>query len=378
MQHRAFPKISGLDVSILSLGAMRLPVLGAESARIDEVPATHMVHEAIRAGVNYIDTAWPYHAGESEPFLGRALRGGWREKVQLATKCPVWKVEAEGDFERFLRQQLEKLQTGRIDFYLLHALDAGRWGKMQRLGAVRALERARADGRIGHLGFSFHGPLDDFKKIVDDYDWEFTQIQLNYLDQSFQAGLEGMRHAAAQRVGVVVMEPLRGGALAAAPPAVREILGRSGSRWSPVEWALRWLWHHPEVVTVLSGTATVEQVIENAAVAHTAAPLSLEELARVEEARAFYQVRMAVPCTACGYCQPCPNGVAIADVFNAWNSGRMFEDRASAAWSYRHFQLSSGSGADRCEECGDCEPRCPQHISIGEKLQIAHHDLTAA
>ncbi len=378
MQHRVFPKIPGLDVSILGLGAMRLPVVGGEHSRIDEEPATRMVHEAIRAGVNYVDTAWPYHGGSSERFLGRALQGGWRQKVQLATKCPVWEVEAEGDVERILGQQLEKLQTRRIDFYLLHALDGDRWAKMQRLRATRALERARADGRIGHVGFSFHGPLDDFKRIVDDYDWEFTQIQLNYLDQVFQAGLEGMRHAAARRVGVVVMEPLRGGALAKAPPAVREILGRSGSRWSPAEWALRWVWHQPEVVTVLSGTGTVAQVLENAAVAGAAAPLSAGQLAQVEEARAFYQARMAVPCTACGYCQPCPNGVAIADVFNAWNAGRMFEDPRSAAWSYRYFQLSAGSGGDRCEECGDCEPRCPQHIAIGEKLQTAHEYLTAA
>lgn len=377
MQQRVFPKIPGLGISTLSFGAMRLPVVGGDHSRIDEEAATRVVHEAIRAGVNYVDTAWPYHGGQSESFLGRAMRGGWRDKVQLATKCPVWEVEAEGDFDRILGRQLEKLETARVDFYLLHALDAGRWAKMQRLGATRALERARADGRIGHLGFSFHGSLDDFKAIIDGYDWEFTQIQLNYLDQVFQAGLEGMRHAAARRVGVVVMEPLRGGALAVAPPAVREILGRSGRPWSPTEWALRWLWHQPEVVTVLSGMGTVEQVAENAAVAGAAGPLGPGDLLRIEEARAFYEARMAVPCTSCGYCQPCPNGVAIADVFNAWNSGRMFENRPTAAWAYRTFQLGNGSGADRCEECGDCEPRCPQHISIGEKLQVAHDYLTA-
>jgi predicted aldo/keto reductase-like oxidoreductase len=377
MQHRAFPKVPDLPISTLAFGAMRLPVVGGDALRIDEEAATRTLHHAIGAGVNYVDTAWPYHGGQSEPFLGRALRGAWREKVQLATKCPTWEVEAEGDFDRFLGQQLERLQTGRIDFYLLHALDAGRWAKVRRLGATRALERARADGRIGHIGFSFHGPVDDFKNIVDDYDWEFTQIQLNYLDQVFQAGLEGMRHAAARRVGVIVMEPLRGGALAVTPPAVREILGRSGRGWSPAEWALRWAWHQPEVVTVLSGMGTVEQVEENAASARAAAPLGPEDLVRVEEARAFFQARMAVPCTACGYCQPCPNGVAIADVFTNWNAGLMFEDRATAARAYRTFVLNSGSGADECEECGDCEPRCPQHISIGEKLQAAHEYLTA-
>jgi uncharacterized protein len=372
MQHRRFPKIPELDVSRLGLGAMRLPTVGGTPPRIDEEAATHLVHEAVRAGVNYLDTAWVYHGGESEPLLGRALRGGLRERVQLATKCPVWEVEAEGDFERFLDQQLRKLETGRIDFYLLHALDAGRWEKVKRLHGTRALERARADGRIGHIGFSFHGALDDFERILEEYDWEFTQLQLNYLDQVFQAGMAGLRMAAARRVGVIAMEPLRGGALAKAPPAIRDLLRRSGRGWSPAEWALRWVWSLPGVVTVLSGMGRPEELAENAATAQAAEPLGVEDLRRVEEARALYQGSMAVPCTACGYCQPCPSGVAIADVFNAWNSGLMFGDRAGAARAYETFQLRNGSGADKCEECGDCEPRCPQHIAIGERLQVAH------
>jgi predicted aldo/keto reductase-like oxidoreductase len=372
MQHRRFPRIPELDVSRLGLGAMRLPTAGDPPSRIDEEAATHLVHEAVRAGVNYLDTAWVYHGGESEPLLGRALRGGLRERVQLATKCPVWEVEAEGDFERFLDQQLRKLETGRIDFYLLHALDAGRWEKVKRLQGTRALERARADGRIGHLGFSFHGALDDFERILEEYDWEFTQLQLNYLDQTFQAGVAGLRMAAARRVGVVAMEPLRGGALAKAPPAIRDLLRRSGRSWSPAEWALRWVWSLPGVVTVLSGMGRPEELAENVATAQAAEPLGVEDLRRVEEARALYQASMAVPCTACGYCQPCPSGVAIADIFNAWNSGLMFGDRAGAARAYGGSQMRNGSGADRCEECGDCEPRCPQHIAIGERLQVAH------
>ena len=377
MQHRTFPRIPGLEVSTLGFGAMRLPTVGGDPSRIDEEAATRLVHDAIRAGVNYVDTAWVYHGGQSEPFLGRALRGGWREKVQLATKCPVWEIEAEADFERILDQQLARLGTGTIDFYLLHALDAERWEKVRRLDGTRALERARADGRIGHLGFSFHGPLDEFKKIVDEHDWEFTQIQLNYIDQAFQAGLEGLRHAADRGVGVVVMEPLRGGALAVTPQPVRDVLARGGRTWSPAEWALRWAWSQPGVVTVLSGMGKPEQVAENAAAAAGAAPLDPADLVLIEEARAFYQTRLAVPCTTCGYCQPCPSGVAIADVFNAWNSGRMFENPRTAAWAYRTFQLSSDSGADKCLECGDCEPRCPQHIAIAEKLKVAHAYLTA-
>jgi len=378
MRYRAFPKIPALDISTLGFGAMRLPVKDGDPSRIDEEAATGLIHDAIRAGVNYIDTGWVYHGGQCEPFLGRALRGGWRERVQLATKCPVWEIANEADFERIVDQQLARLETDRIDFYLLHALAAERWDHVKRLAGMKALERTRADGRIGHLGFSFHGPLDDFKKIVVEYDWEFTQIQLNYLDQVFQAGLEGLRYAAARRIGVVVMEPLRGGALAVAPPSVRKILSRSGHTWAPAEWALRWAWTLPEVVTVLSGMGNSTQLAENAAAAVAAAPLGPDDLTHLEEVRDFYRARMAVPCTTCGYCQPCPSGVAIADVFNAWNSGRMFEHQAGAAWRYRKFQLDAGSGADKCQECGDCEPRCPQQIAISEKLQAAHAYLTAA
>jgi len=377
MQYRTFPKIPGLSISTLGFGAMRLPVVDGDPKHIDEEAAARLLHEAIRAGVNYVDTAFVYHGGRSEPFLGQALRSGWREKVQLATKCPVWDMQAEADFERVLDEQLRRLETSRIDFYLLHALEGEPWDKVKRLGGLGVLERARADGRIGHIGFSFHGPLDDFKRIVDEYDWEFTQIQLNYLDQTFQAGLEGLRHAAARRVGVIVMEPLRGGALAASPEPVVALLARDGRRWSPAEWALRWVLHHPEVVTALSGMNAPAQLRENLAASALAAPLGSEDLALVEQARAFYQVRMAVPCTSCGYCQPCPSGVSIGDVFNAWNSGLMFGDQPTAARLYRMFTLSSGEGADQCSECGECEPRCPQHIAIGEKLQAAHAYLTA-
>jgi predicted aldo/keto reductase-like oxidoreductase len=284
-------------------------------------------------------------------------------------------MNAEADFERVIDQQLEKLQTGRIDFYLLHAIAAGSWEKVKHLRGLRALKKAKADGRIGHIGFSFHGTCDEFKRIVDEYDWEFTQIQLNYIDQGFQAGLEGLRHATERKVGVIVMEPLRGGALAASPEPVRQLLGRAGRRWSPAEWALRWLWHQPGVVNVLSGMSRAEQVAENVRTAAAIEPLSPEDLELVAEAKAFYEERMAVPCTTCGYCQPCPSGVAIADVFNSWNTSKMFGD-GQGEWMYKTFQLGHGAGGDQCEECGDCETRCPQHIAIAENLPRAHEYLT--
>ena len=378
MQPRTFPKIPGLAVSPLGLGAMRLPTLPGPPPRLDEEASVQLIRGAIDAGVNYLDTAWPYHGGESEPLVGRALAGGWRQRVQLATKSPVWDVKTEGDWERILDLQLGRLATDHVDFYLLHALSGARWETVQRLGGLKALERARADGRLRHLGFSFHGALDDFKTIVDGHDWDFCQIQLNYLDQGFQAGLEGLRHAAERRVGVIVMEPLRGGALAATPPAVQQILARAGRPWSPAEWALRWVWSQPGVVTVLSGMGTPAQVAENVAAAAAAAPLTAAELALVEEVRGWYQARMAVPCTTCGYCQPCPHGVAIPDVFNAWNTARMFENPRQAAWIYQRFLLDSGSGADQCLACHECEADCPQQIQIAARLAEAHAALTAS
>jgi predicted aldo/keto reductase-like oxidoreductase len=371
MQYRSFPGLPALPISTLGFGAMRLPTVGGDPARIDEDAAAAMVHEAVGAGVNYVDTAWPYHAGQSERFLGRVLGGGLRQKVRLATKCPVWEVKVEDDFDRLLDAQLERLRTDRIDFYLLHALDGPRWAEMQRLGATRRLQRALADGRIGHLGFSFHGALDDFRKIVDAYDWVFCQIQLNFLDEAFQAGLAGLEYAAARRIGVVVMEPLRGGALARVPPPVQEIWDRSGRGWSAAGWALRWVLGLPGVVTVLSGMSDVGQVRENVACASGATPLAEEDLARVEEAKAFYRSRRAVPCTACGYCLPCPSGVDIPGTFSAYNTARMFDNPKHAAWLYRTFVVAGGGGADQCNRCGACEPLCPQSIAIAERLEEA-------
>jgi predicted aldo/keto reductase-like oxidoreductase len=378
MQFRSFPKLPTLPISSLGFGAMRLPTVGGDPARIDEDAATALVHEAMAAGVNYVDTAWPYHAGQSERFLGRALAGGLRKQVQLATKCPVWEVKAAADFDRLLDAQLERLRTDRIDFYLLHALDGTRWAEMQRLEATRNLERALADGRIGHLGFSFHGAADDFKRIVDAYDWAFCQIQLNYLDGTFQAGLAGLQHAAARRVGVIVMEPLRGGSLARVPPAVQELWDRSGRGWSAAGWALRWVLGLPGVVTVLSGMSSVEQVRENVACASAATPLTAEDLARVEEAKAFYVARMAVPCTACGYCLPCPSGVDIPGTFSAYNTATMFDAPKHGAWLYRTFVVSGGGGADQCTRCGECEDKCPQSIAIPDRLEEGHAALVGA
>jgi predicted aldo/keto reductase-like oxidoreductase len=355
---------------------MRLPVVNHDFTRVDEEAATGLLHSAIDAGVNYVDTAWPYHGGASEVFVGRALAGAWRARVHLGTKLPTWLVNGEADWESLLDKQLEKLQTDRIDFYLFHGLDAGRWEKLQRLRGLEAMERAKADGRIGHIGFSFHDSADVFKRIIDGYQWEFCQIQLNYVDEGYQAGIEGLRCATAHDVGVIVMEPLRGGALAQAPPDVQGIWARSGKAWSPAEWALRWVLDHEEVVSALSGMNSEAQLSENIRAAATPERFTACDLALVDEVRRFYQARMLVPCTTCGYCQPCPSGVDIPNVLSLLNATAMFDSKVGPSAVYRQWVLGAHAGADQCSECHDCEPRCPQHIAIPERLAEAHRHLT--
>jgi len=375
MQYRSFPKIPGLPIAALGFGCMRLPTLGGNPARINEEAATRLVQQAIDAGVNYFDTAWPYHGEQSEPFLGRAVRGR-RQQVQLATKLPVWLVNHESDWERFIDQQLTRLATDRIDFYMLHGLAAASWQKVKDLHGLDALERAKADGRIGHIGFSFHGSPDDFPTIIDSFAWEFCLIQLNYLDQQYQAGLAGLRHAESRKVGVVVMEALRGGALAKVPPVVESIWARSPRGWSPAEWALRWVWDLPGVVSVISGMNAASQLEENLRVASNPIALSLEDRALADEVARFFHGRMPVACTTCGYCLPCPAGVFIPEVLSTYNTASMFGNQAGPRFTYDAFLVKAGSGADQCTECADCEPKCPQNISIIEMLAKAHAHLT--
>jgi hypothetical protein len=379
MKYRSFPRIPGLEVSILGFGCMRLPVLDGDMSRIDDGKAMPLLHQAIDAGVNYVDTAYPYHGGQSELFVGRALKGGYREKVQLATKLPVWLVQGEGDWERLLDEQLKKLDTNHIDFYLLHALSASRWETIRRFDGLKAMERAKADGRIRHLGFSFHDALSAFTEIVDGYDWEFCQIQHNFLDEGFQAGTAGLKYAEARGIGAISMEPLRGGMLAVPQPEpVQAVWSRAAVQRPPAAWALRWVWNHPGIVTALSGMNDPAQLQENlqAAADAEAGGMTAAELALVADVQAYYAAKIAVPCTTCGYCAPCPSGVAIPEVFSSYNTGSMFGNWKSAAWAYDAFIVKNQRGAENCVECGECEPKCPQAIEIPRRLKEAHAALT--
>ena len=380
MKYRSFPKIPDLSVSALGLGMMRLPTVDSDPAHIDEAATEAMLLTALERGVNYVDTAYPYHNGASEIVAGKIInRHGLRDKLNLATKCPVWLVKSEADWERLLSEQLEKLMTDHIDFYLLHALNAERWDTIQRFRGLEALEKAKAQGRIRHIGFSFHDSQDVFKRIIDGYQgWEFCQVQYNYLDTDFQAGLGGIKYAAEREIGVIVMEGLRGGALARVPEAVTRLFADTGSERSSIEWALRFVLNRPEVVTVLSGMGSAEQVLENTAVANVAEPESLtsRELAAFSAAAAYFKGKMPVPCTGCGYCMPCPNGVAIPEVFAIYNSAIAFDELEGNSKRYRKGYVSEDKGADSCIACGECLTKCPQHIDIINSLEEAHRVLS--
>jgi uncharacterized protein len=378
MQYRDFGR-TGFKPSALGFGAMRLPVRLDENGRpsfkdIDYDLADAMLYRAIEGGVNYVDTAWMYHEDNCEAWLGRALQGGWRERVMLATKMPVWNVKQPSDFDRILGIQLERLQTDHIDFYLLHSLDDAHWRTVVEQGQLASAERALADGRIRHLGFSFHGLYEDFEKIVEATDlWEFVQIQYNYMDEEYQAGRKGLELAAGKGLGVIVMEPVRGGALAQnVPPAVQAVWDEAPVRRSPAAWALDWVWSHAEVSFLLSGMSTMEQVEENLRLAGEARPgmLAQDELALVARVRELYRELSPIPCTACRYCMPCPQGVAIPDVFGLYNDTHMYENLQRAQFVYGAF-WSDDEKADRCTACGECVEKCPQGIDIPAWMEKA-------
>ncbi len=369
MQYRPFGT-SSFQVSALGFGAMRLPLRGPGAGDIDEALASRMIRTAIDAGVNYLDTAYGYHDGRSEVVVGQALRDGYRQRIRLATKLPSWQVKTLDDFDRFLEQQLGRLQTGHIDFYLLHNLNAGAWPRLRDLGILDRAERARRDGRIGGLGFSFHDQLSLFKAIVDAYPWSLCQIQYNFMDLAYQAGRDGLKYAAGRALPVVVMEPLRGGQLALDPPsAVAEVWARSALRTTPADRALQWLWDQPAVTTVLSGMSTLEQVQQNLASAARSRPHGLPETERALYllAKAAYEGLKPIPCTQCQYCHPCPNGVDVPRNFELYNETVIYGDREKPQRAYRLF-VPAERHADRCQRCRECEPKCPQQIPIMDWL----------
>jgi len=378
MQYRKFGSLDW-EVSALSFGAMRLPVIDGDSSKINEPLATEMLHRAIDAGVNYVDTAYPYHQEQSERFLAKVLKDGYREKIRLATKMPCWLVKEEADFDRFLEEQMRRLDIDHLDFYLLHALNKKHWENLQALDVFSWAEKKMAEGVFGHLGFSFHDDYPVFESIVNGYDhWALAQIQYNYIDVDYQAGRKGLQLAADRGLAVVVMEPLRGGQIAKNPPPhpVAEVLANSWQDWTPVAWALHWLFDQPEVSTVLSGMSEMEHVDENLAIAADSGVGKLTEAdyQLIEDVRQAYDSMAPIPCTHCEYCLPCPFGVEIPRIFGAYNEAISFDAKEHARWVYNTV-IKPEMRADQCAECGDCEAVCPQHIEIIEWLAKVHETL---
>ena len=370
MQYRRFGELD-FQASALGFGCMRLPTKGGRKNIVEE-EATRMVRYAIDHGVNYLDTGYPYHGGNSERFLGRALKDGYREKITLATKLPCRMVEGADDFERFLNEQLGRLQIEHIDIYLLHGLRADRWTKVRDLDVLEWAEGAKADGRIGHLGFSFHDELPVFKEIIDAYDdWVMCQIQHNYMNMEHQAGTKGLRYAASKGLAVVVMEPLLGGKLVNPPEQVQRIWDTAEKKRTPAEWAFQWLWNQPEVAVALSGMSTMQQVVENVASADAAAvgALTARELALFPQVRKTYDELCPIPCTQCNYCMPCPNGVDIPRNFDIYNQGMMYNQPEQARTVYNR-RLAEEARASACIQCQECEEKCPQSILISEWMPV--------
>ncbi|HOG31354.1 MAG TPA: aldo/keto reductase [Candidatus Syntrophosphaera sp.] len=368
MQYRTMPK-SKDRLSALGFGLMRLPQ--TKSGKIDEDKALAMLHFALDNGVNYFDTAWGYHGGASEPLLGEFVTQTDRSKLFIATKLPCWLVKTRADMDSYLNQQLERLKTDHIDYYLLHALNARSWKEMLHLGVLDWLDNSRADGRIRHIGFSFHDEYSVFKQIVERYDWDFCQFMLNFLDTQYQAGMKGYKLASAKGLGIIAMEPLRGGKLVDhVPDSVQAVWAKSKNDWSPVQRALNWVWNLESLSVLLSGMSNMDQLKENISLANAfkTGQIDEKEMKLFNKARLEYLHRIAIPCSECRYCLPCPHGVSIPSVFGYYNESMMFGEKERHQKEYRNWTPTE-TRASKCVGCGECLSKCPQHIPIPDWMK---------
>lgn len=363
----------GIETSMLGFGCMRFPL---KEGKIDEPRSAKMIEEAIRRGVNYIDTAYPYHNGESEPFVGKVLDGFPRDSYFLATKLPCWQVKTLDDAKRLFTSQLERLHKDYIDFYLLHSLSLTRWHEMLELGVLEYCEELKRQGKIRFLGFSFHDSYEAFEEIASYKDWDFCQIQLNYMDTDEQAGMKGYALTEKLDIPLIIMEPVKGGLLANLPDAITEKFKEIDKDASTASFAMRWLGSLPNVKVILSGMSNEEQVNDNLNTFTDFKPLSIEEKRAVTEIAGILKKRVNNGCTNCKYCMPCPFGVNIPANFHIWNTYGIYENKGDAIWHYTH-DLSEKEQAKNCAKCGKCEQDCPQKLEIRKNLEQVQAQMDA-
>ncbi|XHH09425.1 MAG: aldo/keto reductase [Candidatus Bathyarchaeia archaeon] len=376
MKYRSFGRLNW-KVSVLGFGTMRLPIKGKDQSNVDEAQAINLLHYAIDQGVNYVDTAYPYHDGSSEVVVGKAITSKYREKVKIATKMPMFHVNNKEDLDYYFNQQLKRLNTNFIDFYLLHALNRELWKKTQDLDVIRWAEEKISQGKIGYLGFSFHDDFEVFKEIVDSYNWTMCQIQYNYLDETYQAGKRGLQYAASKAIAVSIMEPLAGGLLAVNPPKeIKEQWSKASKKRSAADWALTWIWNHPEVSTALSGMGSMQQLKENLQTADRSEPnsLTIQELDLITKSRDLYLEVGYIGCTCCRYCTACKQGVDIPAILALLNESATkrgntdFQEQIKRKYAET---IPEEKRANHCQNCGACEEICPQHLPIRKLLAEA-------
>lgn len=371
MEKRRLDKL-GIDVSLLGFGCMRFPTLA--DGKINEPEAEKMLDKAIAAGVNYIDTAYPYHNGDSEPFVGRVLKKYDRSSFYLATKLPVWAVNCVEDAERIFNEQLTRLQTDYVDFYLLHAMGKDKWDKMLELGVVDFCKKLKEEGKIKYLGFSFHDSYEVFEEMINYMEWDFCQIQFNYMDENEQAGIKGYMLTEKKQIPLIIMEPIKGGSLANFADDITAKFRALDPNASTASYALRWVGTFPNVKVILSGMSTMEQVDDNLKTFAEFKPLDEKEKATIKDVVETLNSRVQNGCTGCNYCMPCPAGVNIPGNFRTWNTYHMYQNYDVVAWSWETMLGDKGQ-AKNCIQCGKCEKACPQKLSIREDLKKVQEDL---